>query len=434
MAELSPLPPNNEDAESAVIGSLMIDPTAISLIASILKPQDFYIVRNAWIYDAIMTLGDKADLLTVSDVLAKRGVLAECGGESYLAIATSFVPTALNVVAYAALVKRAAVSRRLIQACSVIAADAWKVNEMSAAELLDRAQSAILKASDNTDVRTRMTLSQSLDEFYSELSEMMASGIVPGIPTGISDVDYMVGGWKPTRMTVVGGETGGGKTTFLLNTGLHAAKKGHRTLVMSLEMPESDLNRALVSNDASVDMSPQVILRMSPDQQREFNNKVLDSMTRIRALPLHLIYMPGASPTDLIYEAKRISAQYGHVELAIFDYLQIGSVSSGTRFGSREQEVSAIALELKLAAGKLDAHVMTASQLNEQGQTRESRATTHHADTVIYLEHNDEFTPTDTVALTANFWKNRQGKTGAKSLVFHKAFQRIAGASKEGLN
>lgn len=418
--------PFDEYAEQEVLGSLIIDPGAIPNVVQLLDTSDFYEVKNQLIYDAIIELGAETDLITLPRLLRGTGKLTMCGGDVYLNNISVNVMTALNVEAHAKRVKNLAVRRRLIEAAQASVRLAWAENNLSSAELINNAQNELSKAIQGHSSHGEVTLGEAIDTFYTDLDEMLQTGIVPGIPTGISDFDYMVGGWKGGRLTVIGALPGNGKTTLMLNTLLHAARKGHRCLFYSLEMPEADLVESLVSNDAGVDVSPVTLLKMDVDSRNYMRTKISESLGRINKLPIHLVYAAGASPDDMIYEAKRIGQRYGKVELCAFDYIQLGRAANMAKGANREQEVSSVALGLKAAAGILDCHVLTGSQVNEQGETRESRAPTQHADTVIYLE-KDESKPasSDMLFLDAKFWKNRKGKTGHVALAFNKPIARI---------
>ncbi|MCC7208349.1 MAG: hypothetical protein IT323_13660 [Anaerolineae bacterium] len=422
------LPPHDEEAEEAVLGSLLIDPSAIAPVASYLKPEDFYLTKNGWVYEVVLALGDRTDLFTVARCLAERNQLTEIGGEVYLAQLTTGVYTALNVQAYAQIVKRKALSRRLIQAASAIAKDAW-TPDLDADALIDRAQSALIKAVTDTAIRREVTLADAIDKFWTDFETTVDTGVVPGIPTGISAFDHKLTGWRPGRLTVFGALPGHGKTTIMLNLLLHAARKGYRGVILSLEQNEEDLVEAIAACESGVDLSPEAIVKLNPTQKCEVKRKVQDGLARILQMPLHPVSRKGASPADLVYEVKRISAQYGPVGLAAFDYIQLGKPNVMNRQFNREQEVGAVAQGLKEAAMELGIHVFTASQVNADGETRESKAITQHADTVIYLKEDTDYPPKDPASmlpLKADFWKNRKGKTGAVGLMFHKAIARIA--------
>lgn len=417
--------PNDVEAEQAVLGSLIIDPSAIVSVATTLKPDDFFTVHHAWIYEALIALGASADLMTISHWMADRKMLDESGGEAYLAQLTDTVPTALNVECYAEIVKRRAVSRKLLDSLSSIAIDCQNP-ALATEDLVARTQATIVKSLSDVTIKQAVSLDDAVDNFYADFDETLRTGIVPGIPTGIHEFDSMVGGWKPTRLTVVGALPGNGKTTLMLNTLLFAAKAGHRSAFFSLEMPEKDLIESLVSNDAGVDVSPVTLLKLSKTDQEEQRARIAHSLQRIRQLPIHLIYAPSASPEDMVYECKRLATRFGHIEFVAFDYIQLGRPTAVSKQANREQEVSAVALGLKRAAGELNCHIITGSQVNEQGDTRESKAITQHADTVIYLKRGDGAAPCNMMALTAEFWKNRKGKTGEIPLMFNKPLQRMA--------
>lgn len=425
------LPPHDEEAEQAVLGCLLIDPNAIPMVASALKPEDFYIVKNQWIYQAEVALGQKLDTMTLSRRLSESGQWGEVGEESYVAqLQTSFV-SALNVHAYADQVKRMSVKRKIIQAAQIMAKSAYDAS-VDTGTLVDSSQTALIEAVSDVVVQRQMTLAEAADKFFTEWNEMLDTGIVPGIQTGIKTLDYMMGGMKRSRLTVVGALPGMGKTTIMLNILLHAAKQGHRVFFFSLEMREDELLESLTACESGIDLSPQTMLKLPPASISAARRDVGNALARILKLPLHILYAPSASPSDLIYQVKALNAIYrdSPVELAAFDYIQLGKPDSIAKNANREQEVSAVALGLKQAAGVLNIHVLSGTQVNEQGDARESKAITQHADTVIYLTKDESAAtpnPMVTIGLNANFWKNRKGPTGDSSLMFNKANARITG-------
>lgn len=421
--------PADVESEQAVLGSLICDPTAIISIAQVLKPEDFYTVHHGWIYTAILELGVNTDVMTLRQKLIEAGKWAECGEDAYIAQLQASYATALNVQQYAANVKRKALARRLLDTLSAIAIDAQNP-ALDTDALVDRTQSNIIRALSDAVIKQPISLDAAIDAFYGDFSNMLETGIVPGIPTGIPEFDFMVGGWKSARLTVIGALPGHGKTTLMLNSLISAARKGHRCAFLSLEMKEQDLIESIISNMAGVDISPVSVLKLKPAEREDANARVIHALATLRQLPIHLIYAPSASPADMVYECKRLGARYGHIELAAFDYIQLGRPSVQSKQANREQDVSAIALGLKQAAGELDCHILTGSQVNEQGDTRESRAITQHADTVIYLKREDNTIQLNMMPITAEFWKNRKGKTGPVNLMFNKPMQRITGVSK----
>lgn len=425
------LPPHDQEAEENVLGILIAFPQEIPPAAAVLRPEHFYVEAHRWVYEAILACGERADTFTVSRHLEDRGRLEECGGMHFIMQLQTQFGTALDLEACAARVRRMALSRQVIGAAQAILRLGY-TGALADTELVDRAQSALLAAIDCGSERSRVSLDAAADAFYADFSAVLDTGVVPGIPTGISLFDYMVGGWRPGRLTVIGALPGHGKTTLMHNTLLHAAKAGHRAAFVTLEMTEAELIEAMASNVAGVDVSPVALLHLDSRGKADARRKIADALQLIRALPLHVLYLPDASPADTVYEVKRLNAGGRPVELVAFDYVQMGRPDGLARGANREQEVANVALGLKKAAGALGAHVITGSQVNEAGETRESKAITQHADTVIYLKR-DEGRPSNDrlLSLTAEFWKNRKGKTGEVALVFKKTVANIGAMETE---
>ena len=191
--------PQNIEAEEAVLGSLLIDPDAIIRVATFLQPDDFYVQRNGWIYDAIRDLHERrepADLVTLTDELDRREHLAEIGGPAHLTSLINATPTSIHVEYYARIVERTAILRRLIDAAGQIAKLAYQdVDDVD--EVVDQAESIIFGVSEKRVSRELVPIRQVLDEFYDRIEYLSAhQGEMIGIPTGLADLDKLLGGFQ----------------------------------------------------------------------------------------------------------------------------------------------------------------------------------------------------------------------------------------------
>jgi len=220
--------PQNIEAEEAVLGSLLIDPDAIIRVATFLQPDDFYVQRNGWIYEAIRDLHDRrepADLVTLTDELGRREHLAEIGGPPYLTTLINATPTSIHVEYYARIVERTAILRRLIDAAGQIAKLAYNEAD-DVDEVVDRAESIIFGVSEKRASRDLVPIRQVLDEFYDRIEYLFArQGEIIGVPTGLADLDKLLGGFQRSDLIIIAGRPGMGKTSLALSIALQAARK-----------------------------------------------------------------------------------------------------------------------------------------------------------------------------------------------------------------
>ncbi|MCL4505848.1 MAG: AAA family ATPase [Chloroflexi bacterium] len=424
------LPPYSQEAEEATLGSLLIDPRAIVLVATDLNADDFYLVKNGWIYSIMLRLGDRADLLTVATELDNQGQLAEVGGGAYLAQLTAVVPTALNVVAYAKIVKGHAMRRRMIGACSVIAKNAYDL-EIESGDLAELAQSEFLKAAGLQSNATPTIQGVSvafLEQFWREVD---LDGELPGIPSSIENLDRLTGGWRPGQIIATAGPTGSGKTTLMLNFAYRAAQKGKRVAFFSLEMSEVEIMRKFTELASGVNLSHQNVHRLTEDERA----RVAKAAATITELPLTILYMPGATVNRLATESQRLKF-IGGLDMIIVDYLQIMTTES-TRSSTRAAELGVITRRLKQIAGELGVSIFIGSQLNRESigydgkplvpqlhHLKESGSIEQDSDLVIMLMVlEDEPECKDVVRLYIR--KQREGPTGDITVQFIRSLSRF---------
>lgn len=208
------LQPHNVESEEAVLGSLLIDPDAILRISTFLQPNDFYVERHNWVYEAIRDLHERrepADLVTLTDELERRSQLDEIGGAAYLTSLINATPTSIHVEYYARIVERTAVLRRLIDAAGKIAKLAYQDTE-DVEEVVDRAEEIIFGISDRRIERDLRPIRQVLDTYYDRVEYLYQHrGEYIGIPTGLTDLDKLLGGLQRSDMIVLAGRPGMGK-------------------------------------------------------------------------------------------------------------------------------------------------------------------------------------------------------------------------------
>jgi len=403
----------SEEAEQSALGSAIIDREALAMLADILKPEHFWDVRHQYIYEAMMSLfgrGSPVDLLSLSDELRLRGHLDEAGGEPYIAALCCVVPTALHVRHYAEIVYRDWQRRTALRIAQEIAKAAYEGHNDLPTYAADRL--SVL----TTGERQVISLS---DALVCCVADYDAAGErLPGVPTGLSALDRILGGLCPGRLTVIAGKPGAGKTTLMLQMALTAARSGSPVIIVSCEMSEPEVCRTLLSRHAGISLSPADVLALDERTRAEQRRRLMDAVDQIAMMPISVEYRPGISVSQLRHLLRHHSLR--GAKLAIVDYIQL--VDGRTRRDqNREQEVAEVALVLKTLAGQLGMSIVAGSQVNDAGEVRESRAIEQHADALVVLERadvSDVLNPPPVRTIEVQIRKNRHGAVGKLQLGF----------------
>lgn len=423
------LPPHSLEAEEAALGSLMIDPASVPRIAAFLQPDDFYIVKNGWIYAALMKLGERADLLTVSAELAAQNLLDDAGGEAYLAQLTASVPTALNVDSYAKIVEEFSIRRRMINAAGEIARLGYD-QTTTIEQVLEKSEARVFEVSDKRMSGHMVPIRKAVDEFFSRVEYLHEHRDEPlGIPTGYPDVDKLTGGLQKGDLLIVAARPGVGKTSLMLNFAYNAAfRHKQRVGIFSLEMGNEQLVQRFVAAETGIDSQR---LRVGDLRDDEWNvlAKVSQQMSD---LYVFLDDTPSLTPLDLRVKARRIYQEYG-LDLIVVDYLQLMQAEGGGRNDNRVQEISYISRALKGIARELKVPLIAGSQLSrlvEQrsdkrpmlSDLRESGSIEQDSDIVMFIYRDDMYNPDSEFKNIAEISvaKNRNGPTGKANLFFDK--------------
>jgi len=408
---LSPI--YSEEAEQSALGSAVIDPDALAVLADVLRPEHFYELRHQHIFEALLSLfgrGVSVDLLSLSDELRTQGHLDDVGGEPYIAALCCAVPTALNVRHYAEIVYRDWQRRTAMRIAQEIAEAAHQGRDDLPTYAADRLSAL------TTGARQVISLSDALLHCVADYDS--AGERLPGMPTGLSALDRILGGLCPGRLTVIAGKPGAGKTTLMLQMALSAARAGSPVVIVSCEMSEPEVCRVLLSRHAGISLSPADVLALDERARSDQRRRLMDAADQIAVMPIAIEYRPGISVSQLRHLLRHHSLR--GAKLAIVDYIQL--VDGRTRRDqSREQEVAEVALTLKTLAGQLGLSIVAGSQVNDAGEVRESRAIEQHADALIVLERADasdalKLPPVRTVE--AQIRKNRHGSIGKLQLGF----------------
>lgn len=432
--ELGRVPPQNLDAEQAVLGSLLIDRDAIYRVMEHLTAVDFYRRGHQLIYQTVVDIneqGEPVDLVTVSEELLNKGQLDKVGGATYLASLADAVPTAANVEYYAKIVAEKALLRSLIDTSVQIAQKGYEAGE-EVSELIDQAEQMIFNVTQKKNRAGFVPIKEILLETFERIEKLaMQKNEVTGIPT-FKDLDKMLSGLQKSDLIICAARPAMGKTSFCLNIAQNAAVN-HKTpvAVFSLEMSKDQLVQRMLCADAMVDQQKM----RSGFLVEEDWNKLAHAVGPLSEAPIFIDDTPAISVLDMRAKARRLMGEHG-LGLIVVDYLQL--MTSHRRVESRQQEIAQLSRSLKGLARELNIPVLCLSQLNrgvEQRQDKrpmmsdllESGSIEADADVVMFIYRDDYYNPESEKQNIAEIIvaKHRHGPVGTAELAFLKEFTRF---------
>jgi replicative DNA helicase len=426
------LAPQAVEAEQSVLGSILIDAEAILRVADFLKPNDFYRAQHGDIYESMLALHgqrEPIDLVTLADELERRGRLEPSGGPGYLADLMNAVPTAVHAEHYGRIVERKAVLRNIITAAGRIAAVGYEeANDAEAA--IDRAEAILFEVSQHRTAGGFESLSVLLGQAYDRLEYLHEHrGQILGIPSGLSQLDALLGGFQPSDLVVLAARPSVGKTSLALNIAQHAAvREAKKVAIFSLEMSKEQLALRLLSAESGINPRP---LQTGFVDETDWS-KIARVMNDMASAPMWIDDSPALSVMELRTKARRLEAEQHGVDMVIVDYLQLMQATTPSRDGNRVQEVSEISRGLKQLARELKVPVIALSQLSRSveqrnsaeprlSDLRESGSIEQDSDVVIFLYREADQNPDSEVELVkAKIAKHRNGPIGEVPLQFRK--------------
>ena len=371
----APTPPHSVEAEQAVLGGLLIDPTAWDNVADAVRQEDFYRPDHRLIFEAIGALagnGKPCDVVTVCEQLERSGKLEAAGGLAYLSSVARDTPTAANVRAYADIVRERSLLRQLIQAGTEIASAVFNNDGQTARELVDRAEQRVFEIAEGSfrgrqgAVAVRTLLPQvidQIDEWHANPDKLR------GLPTGFTDFDKLTGGLRPGDLVIVAGRPSMGKTTLAVNMAEYAAvHQGTRASVaiFSMEMPSEQVITRMLASVGGVPLTNLRSGRISDDDWV----RITSATSQLSEAKIFIDETPALTPTELRARARRLKREHG-LDLIVVDYLQLMQVP-GTK-ENRATEIAEISRGLKVLAKELAVPVIALSQLNRSVEQREHK-------------------------------------------------------------
>lgn len=358
------LSPHSVEAEECVLGALLMNGGAFFDVEAHLTPDDFFVVRHGWIYEAmqhIVRRNHPIDPRTLAEELRAVGRLDGVGGEAFLNYLPTTIPSALYAEVYAMIVEHRAIRRRLLAAASEVARLAHDEN-METPAAVTQAQQVVMDVRFRADTTGVVSAGQAVSAVFDKLERARHQQTqVIGIPSPFTDLDRQIGGWQAPDFVVVAGRPGMGKSAMLLQMVYHAAAQGTRVLFFSLEMNAEQIMRRLFAQRCGVPYQQQT--RMTDDQWKLFAAFVAE----VESLPLH--FKDGAELTP--YQLRRAAQEHRRthgLDMVVTDYLQL--MQADGRTDNRVAAVTEIAQAHKTLALALGIPVITASQLSRGVEAR----------------------------------------------------------------
>lgn len=461
-AELRPgpgrIPPNDLDAEAAVLSAVLLADDAFDRVSEVLKPEHFYSGANQRVFEAVVDLQSRSspvDIVTVAGWLRDRGTLDQMGGTPYLAQLSGAFPAPAHLEVHAGAVRQKWRLRQVIATCQQFAAAGYgDCGDVQG--FVDEAEQAIFDLARQPQNSSVAPLKTAITSAFTLISEAAKrGGGITGLATGFPDLDKMTAGLHPGELYIVAGRPGMGKTAFVLNLAQRLVaprevqfenqeaqiQAGAGVVFFSLEMPRDQLASRLLASEAQVDVSK---IRSGNIGKGDWSS-LTEAASKLSRLPLWLDDTPALSLLELRARVRRLQAEVARgggdgpqaerLGLVVIDYLQLMSGRPGVQ--NREQEISELSRGLKQLAKEMGVAVIALSQLNRSVETRttkdkrpqlsdlrESGAIEQDADAIFFIYRDEYYFPETTEPGVAEVIvaKQRNGPTGKVKLRFNSQF------------
>ncbi len=363
------LQPQAPELEKVVLGALMIDKDAYTVVCEMLRPESFYEPRNGKVYAAIRDLSmaqQPVDELTVAQQLAKNGDLEEVGGPAYLVELTSRTASSANIEFHARVIAQKSLARQLISFAGMIETKAFD-ETIDIDDLMQEAEGSLFELSQHNMKKDYTQIDPVIKNAVDVIQRAAANkdGLT-GVPSGYHKLDDMTSGWQASDLVIIAGRPAMGKTSFALSMAKNIAADYKVPMAFfSLEMSNVQLVNRLISNCCEIQGKKIQNGQLQPDEWERLDKR----MNNLLGAPLYIDDTPGLSVFELRTKARRLVREHG-VKLIMIDYLQLMN-ANGMRFSSRQEEVSTISRSLKMLAKELDIPILALSQLNRGVESRE---------------------------------------------------------------
>ena len=427
------LPPQNQEAEESVLGSIIIDNESLIKIADFLTPDDFYFPKHRYIYEAILELYTKnapIDIVSLSNRLEEKNLLNEIGGASFLTSLVNKTPTSAHINYYANIVHQKKILRDLINASYKIA-ELGLDESSDINEIMDRAEQIIFSISQKSVTQNFVSLKDELVKAFERIDQLQkGGGKLRGIPTGFEGLDNYLSGLQSSDLIILGARPSIGKTSLALDIARHAALKENVPVgIFSLEMSRDQVIDRLIAAESSVDLWKIRTGHLSSDGEINDFTLIQNAFNRLAEAPIYIDDAAAPTVMQMRTMARRLQAEK-QSGLIIIDYLQL-ITPTNTR-ESTVQQYSEISRSLKGLARELNVPILALSQLSravEQrtppiprlSDLRETGSLEQDADVVLFIYREDKYYENSERKNIADIIiaKHRNGPLGRVSLYFN---------------
>jgi replicative DNA helicase len=439
--ELGKVPPQDIEAEQAVIGSMLTDKDAVMLAVEKLKADSFYRDDNKAVFEAIVNLYNRSepiDLITVKDELTSMGLFEKIGGMEYLALLPDKVPTTANVDKYITIVQEKSILRNLIKTANEIIELGYNPTE-DVEDIMNSAEKKIFDLIQNKNKNGYTPIKDILIESFTKLEELYNQKTrITGVPTGFTDLDYQTAGLHGSDLILVAARPAMGKSAFALNIAANAALKAKVPVaIFNLEMSKDQLVDRIICSEAMVDSNKVRTGKLEEDDWA----KLASVVGPLSEANIFIDDTPGISVMEIRTRCRKLKMEKD-IGLIIIDYLQLVQ-GSNKKNGSREQEIAEISRSLKILAKELNVPVIALSQLSravEQrpdhrpmlSDLRESGSIEQDADIVMFLYRDDYYNKDSEEKDISEviIAKHRAGSTGTVKLLWMGNYTKFANLAR----
>jgi replicative DNA helicase len=430
-----PLPPQNLEAEQAVLASMLLNPASIDRVEELLSVNAFYRDAHRRIFVAISALSAKnesADLITVTEELRRAGDLDSIGGAAFLQSLLDNVPIAANVEQHCKLVVEKSVLRTLINVSTTIIDNCYEAS-MPWSDILDESEKELFSIGQNSLKKEFVPIKEILRSTFEILEDLYENKrSVTGVPTGYADLDRMTSGLQPSDLIILAGRPSMGKTSLMLNIAENVAIDNKIACgIFSLEMSKEQIVQRFLSSRARI---PAQRLRTGYLKESEWP-LLVQSAGRLSEAPIFIDDTPAIGLMEMRAKARRLKARH-NLGLICVDYLQL---AKGSNAESRQQEISQISQGLKALAKELSIPIIAGSQLSRAVEARENKrpilsdlresgAIEQDADLVTFIYREEMYKPDQEETkgrAEVIIAKHRNGPVGAVNMAFLKEFTRF---------
>jgi len=440
---LDRLPPQNLDAERAVLGSLLIDPQMCDEVVLLLRSDDFYAEAHRTLYTRIVQMHDESkriDTTLLVEQLQRSGELETIGGPAYLAEVVQSVPVAAHATYYAQIVRDKATLRELIHASTEILRTAWDPS-LDADDVMNTAEEKIFAVHDQRTTSQVFNIHDVLMEAFDRIDARLKHGAGGGTPTGFTDLDNLTGGLHPSELIIIAARPGMGKTALATNIAEYVAIECQiPTLFVSLEMARLELAQRMLCSQGKIDGEKFRRNRISSEDRR----KLVEASAKLSRAPMFIDDTPSRTVTEIAACARRLKRKE-NLGLLVIDYLQL--IEPDNSRDPRQEQVAKMARRLKILSRELEIPVICLAQLNRQAEAgkeghrprlshlRESGAIEQDADVVMFI-HREEYYGTgdeakkDDHSADIMVAKQRNGPTGDIKLTWLHKFTRFENSTE----